>query len=236
MEFSAGHVCAPCRRRGRRRRVHLCRPPCRYSRQSYSRDPTLAAALIVLRRASSGQLRLAGISVPEGHRVPPLVVREVAPVIVITRNQCARAQRELPYLGTRATFTRARVRRGRGDARRFDDCLSVADRRAPVGAGVGSTGVGSRDRWRARRRRAEGQDRLADIGDGTSRRRHRSAATRGVGACAVDVGADPGRGRGRPRRPGSRCGRRGVGNRRHADRGAVDLSGSADVHESSPTR
>jgi uncharacterized protein len=67
---------------------------------------TLAAALIVLWAGFVGQLRLAGIAVLSVVGLS-LLVREVAPSIVQhSGTDAARAQRELPYLGTRATFTR----------------------------------------------------------------------------------------------------------------------------------
>jgi Uncharacterized conserved protein len=67
---------------------------------------TLAAALIVLWAGFVGQLRLAGISVLTVIGLS-LAIREAAPAIIEhSGTDAARNRRELPYLGTRATFTR----------------------------------------------------------------------------------------------------------------------------------
>ncbi|HVX38928.1 MAG TPA: UPF0182 family protein [Gemmatimonadaceae bacterium] len=66
----------------------------------------LGAALIVIWAGFVGQFRLAGISVL-ALVVLALVVREVAPLVVDhSGTDAERAQREQPYLGTRATYSR----------------------------------------------------------------------------------------------------------------------------------
>ena len=67
---------------------------------------TLAAALIVLWAGFIGQFRLAGIAVLSVIGLS-LLIREVAPAIAQhSGTDAARTQRELPYLGTRAAYTR----------------------------------------------------------------------------------------------------------------------------------